>query len=146
KHVILTSPADYLPAHLAAFYRLNELRSVHGRFHADNKTPRADPTIHSFRALLGHAHGRQGFEVFSLPAPAGPSDVAVLQYTGGTTGVAKGAMLTHRSLLVNALQAWAWNEQPPDSAHITLCVAPFFHVYGLTVGLNLTVLNGSTMV
>src|SRR5262249_57160300 len=73
-------------------------------------------------------------------------DVAVLQYTGGTTGVAKGAMLTHRNLLVNAMQAWSWNEQPPDSAHITLCVAPFFHVYGLTVGLNLTVLNGSTMV
>jgi long-chain acyl-CoA synthetase len=75
--------------------------------------------------------------------------------------VAKGAMLTHRNLLANAMQAWAWQvppetqlaqkrkadyEQPAGSKHSTLCVAPFFHVYGLTVGMNMTVLDGSTMV
>src|SRR5262249_48149255 len=101
--VILTSPADYLPQHLASLYRLRERKDAHGRPHVDGKTLRADRTLQSFRALLGHAHDRQGFEVFSLPGPAHPDDVAVLQYTGGTTGTAKGAMLTHRNLLVNAM-------------------------------------------
>jgi long-chain acyl-CoA synthetase len=146
EHVIVTSPADFLPPALALLYRIRERAEARGKPHLSTQARRDDPSIHALRELLGHASDRQGSEITPLPAPARPDDLAVLQYTGGTTGVAKGAMLTHRNLLVNAMQAWSWNEQPPDSAHVTLCVAPFFHVYGLTVGMNLTVYNGSTMV
>ncbi|MGH2515506.1 MAG: long-chain-fatty-acid--CoA ligase [Ktedonobacterales bacterium] len=146
EQVIVTSAADYLPPVLAALYRIREKAQARGKPHVDAKALAADATVHQFKDVLGQAHGRQGFEVFPLPESGRGDDVAVLQYTGGTTGVAKGAMLTHRNLLANAMQSWAWNEQPEGSKHSTLCVAPFFHVYGLTIGMNMTVLNGSTMV
>ena len=117
-----------------------------GKPHADTKALRADPTLHHFKDLLGHAHDRQGFEVFPLPEPARPGDLAVLQYTGGTTGVAKGAMLTHRNLLANAHAVPRLERAAGGADHISLCVAPFFHVYGLTVAMNLTVYDGATMV
>jgi len=79
-----------------------------------------------------------------------PDGLAVLQYTGGTTGRAKGAMLTHRNLLVNAVQAHVWQgnikrDETRDEPHVILCAAPFFHVYGLTIGMNLGVVDGATM-
>lgn len=72
-------------------------------------------------------------------------DVAVLQYTGGTTGRSKGAMLTHRNLVGNVLQMFHFNELYPGE-EISLIVIPLFHVYGMTVGLNLAVYLGATMV
>ncbi|MGZ3674666.1 MAG: long-chain-fatty-acid--CoA ligase [Ktedonobacterales bacterium] len=146
EHVILASPADYLPPVLGTLYRVKERAESRGKPRVDAKALHADSSVHQFKELLGHAHDRQGFEVFQLPEPGRPGDLAVLQYTGGTTGVAKGAMLTNRNLLANALQAGAWTEQPLGTKHVTLCVAPFFHVYGLTVGMNLSILYGSKMV
>jgi long-chain acyl-CoA synthetase len=145
EQVILASAAEYMPRPLAVAYRMKTRLESRGKPHTAVPSA-ADGTMHHFKQLLGRAHDRRGFEVFALPAPAAPGDVAVLQYTGGTTGVAKGAMLTHRNLVANAKQAWAWNEQPAGSKHTSLCVTPFFHVYGLTVGMNMTILNGSTMV
>jgi long-chain acyl-CoA synthetase len=146
KHVILTSVSDYFPTPLALAYKASEFLKQRGRKTVDMKALLAQPGNHTFKELLGPAHGRQGFEVYALPEPAAPDDVALLQYTGGTTGVAKGAVLTHRNLLANALQCWAWNDLPPGSRHISLCVAPFFHVYGLTVCMNLSIYGGATMV
>ena len=69
------------------------------------------------------------------PTPPGadlkPSDVALLQYTGGTTGTPKAAMLTHRNLVANSLQARAWFPGR-GRREIFLGAIPFFHVYGLT--------------
>lgn len=79
----------------------------------------------------------------TMPLPGRPDDVAVLQYTGGTTGVAKGAMLTHANLIANALQAKEW-QGAGEEARI-LCATPFFHVYGLTVGMNLGIACGSAL-
>jgi long-chain acyl-CoA synthetase len=146
KHVILTSVSDYFPTPLALAYKASEFLKQRGRKTVDMKALLAQPGNHTFKELLGPAHGRQGFEVYALPEPAASDDVALLQYTGGTTGVAKGAVLTHRNLLANALQCWAWNDLPPGSRHISLCVAPFFHVYGLTVCMNLSIYGGATMV
>lgn len=73
-------------------------------------------------------------------------DVALLQYTGGTTGVPKGAMLTHGNLLSNAEQCAAWMPSAQEGREITLAALPFFHVYGMTVGINLSVLIGATLV
>ncbi|MEM7679884.1 MAG: long-chain fatty acid--CoA ligase [Pseudomonadota bacterium] len=70
-------------------------------------------------------------------------DVAVLQYTGGTTGVPKGAMLTHQNLHANAVQCQAWF---PDDLKRgegrMLGVLPFFHVFAMTTILNVSVING----
>lgn len=147
EHIILTNVADYFPAALGAVYRLKERMDARSKPkpHAGAKDLRADPIIAQWKDVLGQGHNRQGFEVFPLPQPAASDDLAVLQYTGGTTGVAKGAMLTHHSLLANAMQSWAWTEQPDGSKHIALCAAPFFHVYGLTTALNMSVLAGATM-
>jgi long-chain acyl-CoA synthetase len=146
QHIVLTSAADYFPPGLALAYHVKERVERRGKPAIHAKALRSDPTIHWFKELLGQASGRDGYEIFPTDEAAGPDDLALLQYTGGTTGVAKGAMLTHRNLLANAMQCWSWNEQPLGSKHSSLCIAPFFHVYGLTVGMNLTILNGSTLV
>jgi long-chain acyl-CoA synthetase len=145
EHVVLAGVAEYFPAPLAVAYRMREAMASRGKPHVDQRAMRADKTIHQFKDLLGRASDSQGFEVYPLPEPAQPDDLALLQYTGGTTGVAKGAMLTHRNLLANAAQCLVWNEQPAEVKHITLCIAPFFHVYGLTVAMNMTMLAASTM-
>jgi long-chain acyl-CoA synthetase len=63
-------------------------------------------------------------------------DVAVLQYTGGTTGVPKGAMLTHRNIFANVVQTDAWAHQfTQRGADCYLLVIPLFHIYGFTVGM-----------
>ncbi len=140
ERVIVTSAADFLPRPLAVAFRV---KSALESRHQERVVPAQG--VHQFMDLLSRqARPRHAGDV-AFPEPASPSDVAVLQYTGGTTGVSKGAMLTHRGLVVNALQCWAWNEQPPGSHHRTLCVAPFFHVYGLTVAMNLSIYSGSTM-
>ncbi len=70
------------------------------------------------------------------PTPPGadlhPHDLALLQYTGGTTGAPKAAMLTHRNLVANSMQARAWFLRAQDGQEIFLGAIPFFHVYGLT--------------
>ena len=64
------------------------------------------------------------------------NDVAVLQYTGGTTGAPKGAMLTHYNIFANILQTTCWLEaSAPRGAHTFLLVIPLFHVYGFTAGM-----------
>ena len=60
-------------------------------------------------------------------------DVALLQYTGGTTGTPKGAMLTHENLVVNALQMSAWFAKAERGNEVVMAAVPFFHVYGMTV-------------
>ncbi|MGF7201136.1 long-chain acyl-CoA synthetase [Sphingobium olei] len=73
------------------------------------------------------------------------NDVALLQYTGGTTGTPKGAMLTHQNLTANARQAQAIDPHRHEADRI-IAVLPFFHVFANTCTLNRTVLNGGEMV
>ncbi len=73
-------------------------------------------------------------------------DVAVLQYTGGTTGVPKAAMLSHRNLVANALQCRAWFNLPASGGEVLLASIPYFHVYGMTVALNYPLFEGATIV
>jgi len=72
-------------------------------------------------------------------------DLAVLQYTGGTTGLPKGAMLTHMNMLSNAIGCSAWL-QAKRGEDTGLSVLPFFHIYGMTVAMNFTIYAGATMV
>ena len=75
-----------------------------------------------------------------------PDDVAIYQYTGGTTGVAKGAMLTHRNLVANAEMCVAWMNATPNGQGACLAVIPFFHVYGMTVAMNTSIILGATLI
>ncbi|WXG42601.1 MAG: long-chain fatty acid--CoA ligase [Promethearchaeati archaeon SRVP18_Atabeyarchaeia-1] len=63
-------------------------------------------------------------------------DIAVLQYTGGTTGIPKGAMLTHMNLVANAVQCAAWNAASTRGKEVLLINLPLFHIYGQTVCMN----------
>lgn len=76
----------------------------------------------------------------------GLRDVAVLQYTGGTTGVPKGAMLTHHNLLSNARQVQAWFPEVALGRERVLAVLPFFHVFAMTVVLNMGLACGAELI
>jgi long-chain acyl-CoA synthetase len=73
------------------------------------------------------------------------SDLALLQYTGGTTGTPKGAMLTHYNLVANAIQFSSWLGLR-EGAEVHLAVLPFFHIYGMTVAMNVPICTSSSMV
>ena len=72
----------------------------------------------------------------------GPDDIAVLQYTGGTTGVSKGAVLLHRNLVANVLQSEAWYQPalkkiPPGEQIVTICALPLYHIFGFNTNMML---------
>jgi long-chain acyl-CoA synthetase len=87
-------------------------------------------------------------------APAAPElvevdadhDLALLQYTGGTTGVSKGVMLSHANLRANVEQVRAWFPDADPGREVMMAVLPFFHVYGLTVCLLLGLRLGAALV
>ena len=76
------------------------------------------------------------------PVKVGPEDVAVLQYTGGTTGVSKGAVLLHRNLVANVLQSDAWYQPAmkkikPGQQVVTICALPLYHIFGFNTNMML---------
>jgi long-chain acyl-CoA synthetase len=88
----------------------------------------------------------------TLQVPAiGPDDVAVLQYTGGTTGVSKGAVLLHRNVIANVLQSEAWNEPamaqvPAGEQPTSVCALPLYHIFAFTVGMMLNMRTGGKLI
>jgi long-chain acyl-CoA synthetase len=145
EHVIVTSPADFLPRTLRLLYPLSRRHNNTDPQPALSKEEiNEDTSLHQMAPML-KSRTQGGIELFRLPTPAKSGNLAVLQYTGGTTGLSKGAMLTHRNLLANAYQTSAWMPTMEVGGECTLCVTPFFHCYGLTVGMNLSVLNASCM-
>ena len=87
---------------------------------------------------------KQSFRSVST-AKVNPDETAMFLYTGGTTGISKGAVLTHRNLVVNVYQtkSWLWSMNPGQD--VILCALPFFHSYGMTTGLHLAVVSHSAM-
>ncbi|HEX2025580.1 MAG TPA: long-chain fatty acid--CoA ligase, partial [Actinomycetota bacterium] len=73
-------------------------------------------------------------------------DVAALMYTGGTTGLSKGAMLTHHNLVSNAIQTGAWFTDVRDGEEAIMCVLPFFHSYGLSAVMNVGISRAMKLV
>src|SRR5579859_2761024 len=106
EHVILTSPADFLPPLLRTLYPLAQRNAKHPEPRLTDAERRKDSTLHDMSDML-QSHTKGGIEVYNLPPRSSGDDLAALQYTGGTTGLSKGAMLTHRNLLANALQTRA---------------------------------------
>jgi len=79
----------------------------------------------------------------------GRDDIAVLQYTGGTTGVSKGAVLLHRNLVANILQSEAWYQPvlkkiPPGEQIVTVCALPLYHIFGFNSNMMLSMRMGGS--
>ena len=108
------------------------------------------PNAISFRTAL-----REGASLRLEPVSLGHDDIAFLQYTGGTTGLSKGAMLSHRNVIANLLQNEAWlqpalDKEPKVDALVFVCALPLYHIFALTVcclmgtrigGLNILIPN-----
>jgi long-chain acyl-CoA synthetase len=76
----------------------------------------------------------------------GPDDLALFQYSGGTTGVSKGAIALHRNLVANALQIRLWMVSAEDGKEVVLMGIPLFHVYGMVAGMLFAIKTGASMV
>jgi long-chain acyl-CoA synthetase len=84
----------------------------------------------------------KGRRMTLTPPKLGPDDIAVLQYTGGTTGVSKGAVLLHRNLVANILQSEAWYQPalakiPQGEQIVTVCALPLYHIFGFNTNMML---------
>lgn len=126
RNVITTSPRDYLPPLLRLLAPLKGVKS--------HKCPGAL----DFLSLV------KKYGPNPKPVTVKPEDLALLQYTGGTTGVPKGAMITHRNLIVNASQC---EFQLPirRGVDVNVTALPLFHIFGMTTAMNAPVLTGTTM-
>ncbi len=126
-HVVLTDPADYL-----VFYKKWISRWRNRGFNLAN-------ALWFRRWLRGESDRSPAVEV-------APEDLAVIQYTGGTTAQSKGVMLSHRNLVANALQTRHWMPGAVEGRERFLCAVPMFHSYGLTAALNVPVALGAAMI
>jgi long-chain acyl-CoA synthetase len=96
---------------------------------------------------FGQALGRGRGAPLAEPG-VGPDDIAVLQYTGGTTGASKGAVLLHRNLVANVLQSEAWNQPalkqvPPGEQLVTVCALPLYHIFAFNINMMLGLRMGA---
>ena len=134
EHVVVTSIPEYLPIPLRWLAPL-KLRKT--RQYA--RVPREE-NVHFFRELIADSDANPPSIDASL------DHVAVLQYTGGTTGVSKGAMLTHRNLSWNVQQGRAWFVRATPGEEVCLACLPYFHVLGMTVAMLFPIAIGAHIV
>ena len=134
KHLVLCGIKDYLP------FPLNLLYPIKAKLEKQWVPVKRVPPIHDLVTLMRNAAET------APPAGSGPDDIAILQYTGGTTGIPKGAMLTHRNLIVNATQCRTWLTVRNEGEERILAVIPFFHVYGMTTAMNFGLLIGAELI
>jgi len=134
-HFILTSVQDELPWLLKLLYPIKARREK--QWVSIEKKP---PIYDMFQMMIDYPT--------TPPTHEGvvPDDLALLQYTGGTTGTPKGVMLTHRNLVANTLQCRHWMPTLREGREIFLAVLPFFHVYGMSACMNLAVRIGATLI
>lgn len=136
EHIIVTAIKDYLPFPKNLIYPFIQKKQYGIVVKVDHagqnhlfteimKTSKAESTEHAF-----------DFE----------NDIALLQYTGGTTGFPKGVMLTHRNLVANASMCDAWLYKCKKGEERVLGILPFFHVYGMTAVMILSVMQGYKMI
>lgn len=137
EHVIVTGVKDYLPFPKNVLYPIVQKKQQKGlivNIHYNDST-------HRFVSLLKKGVA-QDIDVSINPK----EDIALLQYTGGTTGLAKGVMLTHYNLVANTQQCRAWLYKSKTGEERILAILPFFHVYGMTVVMNLSIMMMSEMI
>ncbi|MFC1639562.1 long-chain fatty acid--CoA ligase [Gemmatimonadota bacterium] len=136
KHYIVASIPEYLR------FPLNLLAPLKLKKQNPPMVAKVQPgtSVHLFKKLVSNTE----------PEPPGVAvsidDVLLLQYTGGTTGVSKGAMLTHRNISCNVQQATTWITGLNHGNEALLACLPYFHIFGLTISLNFPVYFGGLLV
>lgn len=134
KRVIVTGIQDYLPFPRNLLYLLKARRDG-----APTSVPRQEGVI-PFKRLISHAPTSPHVDL-------SPDDLACLQYTGGTTGLPKGAMLTHRNLVASVTQIRQFLLQGhEDAADKAIAILPLFHAYGMNGVMNLGIHLAATLV
>src|SRR5262245_35022927 len=136
RQVIVTNIKEYLPMARRTLFTLFKERQEGHRV-----SLRGDARAHRFQPVLAAARtsSSPGIDV-------DPSAAALLQYTGGTTGTPKGAMLTHAGLVANTLQVRSWLSDFQDGAETMLLVLPLFHVFGMGACMSVMVQGAGTMI
>ncbi|CAN5866120.1 long-chain fatty acid--CoA ligase [soil metagenome] len=136
KKVILTALGDMLgfPKKLVVNYVVRKVKKMVPAFEIAGAV--------RFNEALAKGRGMS-----FTPASVGPDDIAVLQYTGGTTGVSKGAVLLHRNLVANILQSEAWYQPalkkiPAGQQVVTICALPIYHIFGFNTNMMLAMRMG----
>ena len=136
KKVVLASMGDMLgfPKSLIVNYVVRKVKKMVPAFEIAGAVRWAD--------ALAEGRG-QAFR----PVGVGPDDIAVLQYTGGTTGVSKGAVLLHRNLVANILQSEAWYQPAlkkiaAGEQVVTICALPIYHIFGFNTNMMLAMRMG----
>jgi long-chain acyl-CoA synthetase len=133
RHIVVTNIKEYFPPLLRLLFTLaKEKKEGH-------KIALASEDDRWFQALLS------GPPKAPRPAQASPEEIACLLYTGGTTGVPKGAQLTHRNLVSNAVAGLAWAHARP-AQEITIGALPLFHSYGMTTAMNMSLIDANTVI
>ena len=140
RQVVVTSLADHLPRARRLQLLLPTRSALHSRAELSAPLPRGAP-VRRFVDLVKGA--RKPARQAALDVE---QDLALLQYTGGTSGLPRGAMLTHYNLVSNTYMNRLWDTAATAGKETTLGVLPLFHVYGLTVALLNTVLLSGTLV
>ena len=139
ERIIITSLRDFLPAVKRLIYPFKARWEK--RWVAIDKTP----PVYDFLELLDSASPQSESDVPLLPLVE-PDALAQIQYTGGTTGTPKGVMLTHRNVVVNAMQGRLWCSDFREGKEVFLGAVPLFHCYGLSTCQNLALATGCEIV
>lgn len=135
EHVIYTSVKDYLSWWQKALFTLARERRVGHRV----SRPLRDRE-RTWVELM------DGYHANPLEINIAPQNVALIQYTGGTTDNPKGVILSHQALVANAFQTRHWVPGLSEGRERVLCVVPFAHVYGMTAAMNVAITLGAAMV
>jgi long-chain acyl-CoA synthetase len=135
RHIIVTNVKEYFPTLLRLLFTVAKEKK---EGHYTELAPGEDDRW--FQSLLDGARGRA-----LRPVERDPSDTGCLLYTGGTTGVPKGAQLTHRNLVSNAVAGLAWSHSR-EANEVSIGALPLFHSYGMTSVMNMGVAGALTMV
>ncbi len=134
KHVIMTSIKEYFPGLLRLLFTLaKEKKTGHAL------SIEGEKDTYWFQDILASAAGKPE------PVEIGVHDTACLLYTGGTTGVPKGAELTNRNLVANALQTKAWFSAK-EAQEVSLTAIPLYHSYAMTTCMNFAMASAASMI
>lgn len=134
KRIIVANVKDYFPPHLKLLFTLLKEKKDGHRVELDT----GDVSFQDFLA--------SGSKAPAINVEVAGDDIALLQYTGGTTGVAKGAIALHRNLVMNTLMLRAWFPELDDGKESVLTALPLYHSYGMNTTMNLAVATAATMI
>jgi long-chain acyl-CoA synthetase len=134
KKIIVTNIKESLPPVLAFLFSLTKEKK--GGFRVELGTGDI-----WFKDLISHHKPEE-----RLKLEISPGDTAIFQYSGGTTGISKGAIALHRNLVANALQMRTWMIGAEDGKETVLMAIPLFHVYGMVAGMLFAIRTGAGMV